>query len=62
LAVGLGAALLQGQVQPLGLVVSAGPASLPRATLRLVFIVGAALVTSAFALTQGYSPFLYFRF
>jgi len=62
LAVGLGAALLQGHVQPLGVLVSTGPATVPRAALRLAFIVGAALVTSAFALTQGYSPFLYFRF
>ena len=62
LAVALGAMLLQGQTEPLGRLVSGEARTAVQKTMRLGFITGAACLTSAFVLTQGYSPFLYFRF
>ena len=62
LAAGLAAILLQGQYRPLGIFVSERPATATAAFGRLAFVIGAAFVASSFALTQGYSPFLYFRF
>lgn len=62
LAVALGAMLLQGQLRPLGVVMSTAADTSLRKTVRLGFIAGAACLTTAFALTQAYSPFLYFRF
>ena len=62
LTVGLGAMLMQRQLRPLGVVMMAAADTGPRKAARLGFIACAACLTTAFVLTQGYSPFLYFRF